>query len=176
MAGRKPKPTALRLLHGNAGKRPLNKKEPKYGKQVKLPKWVPAGAKEEFKRIVGVLGDLELLTAADQAALEAYCVSYARWKTAEAIVDAEGQTVMEPIVNKAGDIVGHKIKRHPATIIAKDERLSMLKAASLFGFDPSSRSRIQLPDGEEQPEDDSSDDDIFAGSEPTAIDQGRTIH
>lgn len=176
MAGRKPKPTAIKELHGNPGKRAVNKKEPKYGGKVKMPKWVPKEAKDEFKRVVEIVGEMELLTATDQAALEAYCVSYARWRTAEAIVDAEGQTVNEPIVNKAGDIVGHKIKRHPATIIAKDERLSMLRAASLFGFDPSSRSRIQLPNGEEAPKDDDTDADLFGGFDEPAIDHGRTVH
>jgi len=29
MAGRKPKPTALKIIEGNPGKRPLNKNEPK---------------------------------------------------------------------------------------------------------------------------------------------------
>jgi P27 family predicted phage terminase small subunit len=164
MAGRKPKPKAMKELHGNPGKRPLNANEPQFSGFVRMPDWVPELAKEEFTRVVEIVGGIDLLKATDQAALEAYAVAYARWRTAEAIVDEEGQTVHEPIVNKAGEIVGHKIKRHPATIVAKDERLSMLKAASLFGFDPSSRSRVQVPEGNgaTPDHDDDGDEDIFA--------------
>jgi P27 family predicted phage terminase small subunit len=52
--------------------------------------------------------------------------------------------VQEPIINKAGEVVGHKTKRHPATTIAKDALASMLRASALFGFDPSSRARLSL--------------------------------
>jgi P27 family predicted phage terminase small subunit len=85
-----------------------------------------------------------MLRAVDTAALASYCQSYARWVSAEKIVDTEGQTIREPIVNKAGQVVAYKTRRHPATIITKDEKTSMHRAASLFGFDPSSRSRINL--------------------------------
>ena len=52
--------------------------------------------------------------------------------------------VQELIINKAGEVVGHKTKRHPATTIAKDALASMLRASALFGFDPSSRARLSL--------------------------------
>lgn len=163
MAGRKPKPTAMKELHGNPGKRPINKQEPKFKGAPVCPTWLTAVAKTEWKRVVVELAELDLLKSTDQAALAAYCQAYSRWRSAEKIVDAEGQMILEPIVNKAGEIVGHKHKRHPATIIAKDERLSMLKAASLFGFDPSSRSRIQVPgaEGPEVPVDDEFDNDLY---------------
>jgi P27 family predicted phage terminase small subunit len=50
-------------------------------------------------------------------------------------------------VSKAGEVVGYKAKRHPATTISKDALASMLRAASLFGFDPSSRSRLSIGEG-----------------------------
>jgi P27 family predicted phage terminase small subunit len=159
MAGRKPKPTAMKALHGNPGKRPMNKQEPKFAGVPVCPIWLSPVAKTEWKRIWSEVAELELLKATDQMALASYCQSYARWQSAEKIVDKEGQTVNEPITgkpNKEGqvDIIGHKIKRHPATIIAKDEKMAMSKLASLLGFDPSSRSRIQVPDGAERPKDD----------------------
>ena len=40
-AGRKPKPTAMKELEGNPGKRKLNKKEPMPGKGMPdCPKWL----------------------------------------------------------------------------------------------------------------------------------------
>jgi P27 family predicted phage terminase small subunit len=149
MSGPAPQPTALRVLHGNPSKRPLNKREPKFGGAPVCPAWLTSIAKAEWKRVVADLSSLDMLRGVDSASLAAYCMSYARWRSAEEIVTAEGQTVQEPIVNKAGEVVGHKIKRHPATTIAKDAQAGMLRASALFGFDPSSRSRLSVGEGTE---------------------------
>ncbi len=146
MPGRKPKPTSMKILQGNPGKRPLNNSEPQFSGLPKCPSWLAKDAKREWKRVTAELAHVGLLKSTDQAALAAYCVAYGRWQTAEAIVTAEGQTVREPIVSKDGAVLGYKTKRHPATIIARDERHSMRASASLFGFDPSSRSRLVVAD------------------------------
>ena len=52
MAGRKPKPTALKKLEGNPGKRKLNTKEPMPGKGMPdCPKWLFPEAKKEWERV-----------------------------------------------------------------------------------------------------------------------------
>lgn len=52
MAGRKPKPTTLKKLEGNPGKRKLNTKEPVPTKGMPdCPKWLLPGAKEEWKKL-----------------------------------------------------------------------------------------------------------------------------
>ena len=147
MPGPAPLPTAVKALRGNPGKRPLNKQEPKFTGTPICPEWLTKVAKQEWDRVVKELASLDMLRAVDSAALAAYCVSYARWQSAEAIVEKQGQTVSEPILSKTGKVLGQKIKRHPATSIAKEAMASMLRASSLFGFDPSSRSRINLGDG-----------------------------
>jgi P27 family predicted phage terminase small subunit len=144
MKGPAPKPTALKLLQGNAGHRPINKREPKFGGVPVCPVWITDVAKAEWARVVADLSALDMLRGVDSASLAAYCLSYARWRSAEEIVTAEGQTVNEPVLNKLGEVVGHKVKRHPATTIAKDSLASMLRASALFGFDPSSRSRLSV--------------------------------
>lgn len=142
MPGPPPKPTPLKKLGGNAGKRKINKREPNFSGAPVCPKWLTATAKEEWKRVTRELAALNMLRSVDSAALSAYCQSFARWQSAEEQIDKEGQTIREPITNKSGEIVGYKVKRHPATTIAKDERSAMHRAASLFGFDPASRTRI----------------------------------
>ena len=144
MRGRRPKPTAQKKLAGNPGKRALNKNEPNFAGVPECPDWLTPLAKDEWQRVTGELSALNMLRSVDTATLASYCQSYARWQSAELIVEKEGQTVREPITNKSGDVVGHKVKRHPATTIAKDEKAALHRAASLFGFDPSSRSRIDL--------------------------------
>ena len=54
MAGRKPKPTALKKPEGNPGKRKLNTKEPMPGKGMPdYPKWLLPEAKKEWEPVGG---------------------------------------------------------------------------------------------------------------------------
>ena len=81
--GRKPKPTALKMLEGNPGGRPLNTKEPKPEKKApRCPSWLEDEAKKEWKRMAKVLENMGLLTEMDMAAFAGYCQAYARWKEA----------------------------------------------------------------------------------------------
>ena len=49
--GRKPKPTAMKVLEGNPGGRPLNKNEPKPDKKApRCPAWLEEEAKKECHR------------------------------------------------------------------------------------------------------------------------------
>ena len=58
MAGRKPKPTAIKELEGNPGKRKLNKKEPKPDKEMPVcPEWLLPEAKAEWERLCEKLSD-----------------------------------------------------------------------------------------------------------------------
>ena len=67
--GRKPKPTALKMLEGNPGGRPLNTKEPKPEKKApRCPSWLEDEAKKEWKRMAKVLENMGLLTEMDMAA------------------------------------------------------------------------------------------------------------
>ena len=62
MAGRKPKPTALKKLEGNPGKRKLNTKEPAPAKGMPdCPKWLLPEAKEEWKRLCQKLSDKDVV-------------------------------------------------------------------------------------------------------------------
>ena len=170
MPGRKPKPTAIKEHHGNPGKRPLNKKEPKFAGTPKCPVWLSPIAKEEWDRIISLTAEMELVRAVDQSVLAAYCQAYARWRQAEQEIDREGATVRVYKTNKAGEIVMQEgvpvveIKRHPAVLNSKDAVAQMTKCAASFGFDPSSRSRVQVPEGQGQEKplgDDNSDDDYL---------------
>jgi phage terminase small subunit len=50
--GRKPKPTILKLLEGNPGKKPLNMNEPKPEMTApECPSWLEAEAQEEWHRM-----------------------------------------------------------------------------------------------------------------------------
>lgn len=93
MAGRKPKPTAVKKLEGNPGKRKLNTKEPIPAKGMpECPEWLLAEAKKEWERLADLMNQMGVLTEVDMAAFAAYCQSYARWKEAQEHISSEGST------------------------------------------------------------------------------------
>jgi len=149
-------PTAVKLLHGNPGKRAINTKEPKFSGTPTCPAWLPLEAKREWRRAYALLEPHGILKATDEAVFAAYCLAYARWKSAEKIVEAEGQTVREPVTSRSGHDTGRsKIKAHPAVAIARAERQSMMRLVALLGLDPSNRSRVQtgIPESMDTEED-----------------------
>jgi P27 family predicted phage terminase small subunit len=144
MAGRRPKPTAIRELEGNRGKRPLNQGEPKPKGIPTCPSHLDADAKREWKRIGPELMRLGLLTAVDRAALAAYCAAYSRWAAAERNVQKFGVVIKAP---RTGTPM-----HNPYVQVANTSLDQMRKFAIEFGLTPASRSRIQadpLPSDED---------------------------
>src|SRR6476620_7381333 len=97
MRGRKPKPTMLKVLDGNPGRRPLNECEPAAPQGVpECPDWLSDEAKAEWKRVIPELQMMGLLSSADRAALAAYCTAWCRWVEAEEMVKKFGTIVKSP--------------------------------------------------------------------------------
>jgi len=94
MRGRRPKPTRLKVLTGNPGKRPMNKHEPKPEPAVPgcLNELGPV-ARREWDRLASELCKLKILTALDRAALAAYCGAYALWAEATEAIQKFGTMV-----------------------------------------------------------------------------------
>lgn len=134
MAGRRPKPTAIKLLEGNPGKRELNKYEPKPEKKMPVcPDWLEPEAKNEWRRLAKVMGDMGILTDIDQKAFATYCQCYARWRNAEEFLSQHGTVFKTP---------SGYIQQLPQVRIAHDYSKQMMRIASEFGLTPASRSRI----------------------------------
>ena len=97
--GRKRKPAHIHVLHGNPGKRKINKNEPK----PKIPKEVPKPPKDvglnvigrrEWKRVAKSLYNLKLLTDIDITNLLGYCLSYQHWITSNKKLKRDGLMVI----------------------------------------------------------------------------------
>ena len=72
MRGRKPKPTRLKLIEGNPGKRATNQHEPRPEPKVPTcPAHLCPAAKAEWKRLAQELFVLGIVTALDRAAASA---------------------------------------------------------------------------------------------------------
>ena len=76
--GAKPKPQALRVLNGNAGKRPINYLEPDTGEMdLSPPTHLSAEALAHWKRTAPMLSKAGVLKASDFDLLAVYCETYA---------------------------------------------------------------------------------------------------
>jgi P27 family predicted phage terminase small subunit len=136
MVGRRPKPTALKLLDGNPGHRAMNNSEPLFTGIPTCPKHLDKVAKAEWKRVAGELAATGLLTTVDRAALAAYCSAWSRWVTAEEAIQKFGMVIKSP---KSGFPI-----QNPYVGVANTALDHLRKFASEFGMTPSSRSRINV--------------------------------
>ncbi len=138
MRGRKPKPTVLKALEGNPGRRPINDREPVPPEGVpECPDFLDDAARGEWLHTSAVLKDMGLLTPADRAALAAYCTAYSRWVHAEEQVKKYGTIAKSPTK-------GFPMKS-PYLTIADQAMEAMRKFMVEFGLTPSARSRIKVP-------------------------------
>lgn len=141
MRGRRPKPTRVKVLTGNPGKRPLNRDEPRPEPAApECPTELGPVAHREWNRLVGELTKLRMLTNLDRAALAAYCGAYALWAEATEAIQKYGTMVKSPS--------GYPVQS-PYVSIANRQAEIMMRIASEFGFTPASRSRISAPPSRE---------------------------
>jgi P27 family predicted phage terminase small subunit len=142
MRGRRPKPTRMKVLTGNPGKRPLNVEEPRPEPCIPdCPPELGPAARQEWQRLTAELGALRILTALDRDALAAYCSAYGLWAEAIEAIGKYGTMVKSPS--------GYPIQS-PYVSIANRQAEIMMRIAAEFGFTPASRSRISTSTRQEQ--------------------------
>lgn len=134
--GPRPKPTRLKELAGNPGKRPLNRGEPKPKAGVPTPpSHLDGTARREWKRISQQLAACRLLTAVDRTALALYCTAYSRWAEAEKQVREVGTVVR----TKNGYPV-----LSPYLIVANKAMEQLTRLLAELGLSPAARTRISI--------------------------------
>ena len=108
--GRKPKPTHLKLIEGNPGKRPIRTgPERPVTTMPEPPDHLNADARTEWDRVAHGLHALRLLDTVDRAALAAYCTAYARWVQAERVITESRLTVSVGDASKQVSISVRKV-------------------------------------------------------------------
>lgn len=132
--GPRRKPTKLKILQGNPGKRPIKKDEidPKV-EAPGPPAHLSKNAKIEWRRIVKILVDLELMSKMDRTALAAYCVAYDRWAEAEKKIQMEGLTI---------ETTNGNIIQNPSVGIANKAMLILHRFLVEFGMTPAARTKV----------------------------------
>jgi P27 family predicted phage terminase small subunit len=98
-SGRRPAPTAIKLLRGNPGKRPINPNEPTIrpaDPSFDKPPAELAGdlaAAGEWRRVAPLLRAAGLVSESERAALTALCQQWSRYLAAHAQVIALGMCI-----------------------------------------------------------------------------------
>ena len=135
MAG-KPKPTQLKIITGNPGRRPLPENEPKPSrcKTLRAPKELTPAAKTQWRKVAKQLDDAGILTEVDTEALVLYCEAYARWRAAQAQIDKYGLVVK----SRNGFPT-----QSPYVPIVHEAFRQMRQLLTDFGMTPSSRTKVQ---------------------------------
>lgn len=147
MRGRKPKPSAIKELEGNPGKRAINTQEPKPESVIpSCPPHLIGPARTEWKRITKELEKLKIISLIDKAALSGYCIAYADVIKATNKIKKQGEVI---ISEKGG------LYQNPWVSIRNSAIDRMVKIAAEFGMTPSSRSRVKVktPTEEDKMED-----------------------
>jgi len=145
-SGRRPKPTALKLLAGNPGKRPLNQDEPKPAGPVKKPEGLSARASDAWDREAPKCQRMNTLTAADVEAFATLCELIA---TRELIAKEKSSAefrllVQEATVDHDGD-THLKVRENPLLRMERQTASAMRAYLEMFGLNASSRSKIRTP-------------------------------
>jgi len=129
-SGRKKKPTMLKLVTGNPGRRPININEPEpLTAEVVAPDWLDQEAKNKWAEILKLC---RWITAADSDVLALYCDSYAHYVKAQKI------SIKTPVVKTPEG----KMIKNPAWTARGEAFNQMRSAGSELGLSPSSRAGI----------------------------------
>lgn len=150
-SGRKPTPTALKLVKGNPGKRAVNKKEAVVSlAEPTPPSFLSDEAKVEWGRVVGTLFRVGLMTELDRGALAAYCQAYGRWAQAESALSRMAELNPNTMALTISTSNGNAIQ-NPMVGIANKAKADMVRYALEFGMSPSARSKVDAhPDDHEK--------------------------
>jgi phage terminase small subunit len=142
-SGRRPQPTALKVLRGNPGKRPLNTDEPTPPPgDVEKPSTLSRPAADIWDRLVPLAIAMKTVTRADATAFAMLCELQATLEWAAGRKDPPPRNPRE----SKGRWVRRSHERLAAAIkIEKDFAPIIRPYYALFGLEPVSRAKIHVP-------------------------------
>ncbi|OXM63134.1 phage terminase small subunit P27 family [Amycolatopsis vastitatis] len=132
--GPDPKPTALRILHGDRKDR-INDEEPvPPTAEIESPDWASEQAREIWARLAPGLESRGVLTAWDTDAFLVLCEALARYRAATQLVNGSALLVQG----------GSGLMKNPALVVQAEAERTFLTYASRFGLTPSDRASIKV--------------------------------
>jgi len=144
MAGRRPKPTALKQLQGTLRKDRTNANEPKPEALSKgIPKHLSKEARKYWQESFKLLDGAGILAVTDTDSLALYCETKARWIHAKKRLEKDG------LVIKAQS--GFPVQNPYLQIMNKSHE-QMMKLIVEFGMTPAARTKVNAtPKDDEEP-------------------------
>lgn len=98
---------------------------------VKVPRGLPAEGRREWLRVVPILVERGVLSDADLAGLEDYCLCVGRLHECESSISEKGVLIDG--------------KRNPAILAARQYRDNVMRWSELYGLTPVTRGRVTQP-------------------------------
>lgn len=148
--GPRPVPAVLKVLAGNPGRRPIQGDGSRGGRlrrgRPDRPPELTDEAAAEWDRVATELEAVGTLAVADRGILAAYCLAVADMLAAMAEIHQAGRFVDEPVQSSKGEIVGTRIREHPAVKLLNQATTRVSRLADALGLTPSSRSRTEVPE------------------------------
>ncbi|WP_340382299.1 phage terminase small subunit P27 family [Streptomyces sp. SS7] len=143
--GPAPKPTQLRVLHGDRKDR-INADEPQPSAgEIAAPDWLGDRALEVWDAYAPDLEAKRVLTAWDVEAFAAWCDAVARRRDAAEHVDEEGAVVEMPVFNKNGEETGTRRGKNPWLLALDAADAQVRTYGARFGLTPSDRAGLKIP-------------------------------
>jgi P27 family predicted phage terminase small subunit len=104
------------------------------------PAWLSKDAKAEWRRVMPAMVTRRILTVADLASFENYCLAIGTVREMERTLQINGYTF---------ETEGGAIKRHPAVAIQSDAMTRARLLAAELGLTPVSRARPTIRDDDD---------------------------
>ena len=149
MRGRKPKPVERQITEGDPSKRGKGKLERKAAAGIKAspglppcPRHLKGRSRSAWKFFSAELAAMKLDKRPDGPMLEGTCRAYERAVKADLILDKQGLTVEDKFVDKDGEVLVLRVRKHPAVEISNRSWLIVKAFCSEFGLTPVSRIRL----------------------------------
>lgn len=134
-AGRKPKPSGLRLIDGNAGHRPQNTEEPQPKGELGPPHHDLTEVQKEIWREQAAAVGPGHLTSADRSVFRRWVIAESRGRDAASKVNDTGMLIKGP---------NGGWQYNPFEALERKWAKEVARLDSELGFTPSSRSRVKV--------------------------------
>ena len=140
MRGPAPKPSSIRMLEGNAAKRPMPSNEPSpLAGEPDMPLHLDREARREWKRLVPILLSMRVLTVADGVALANLCQAYSMLVRAHQAMQQAAKAGGSGLLMKTPS--GY-VQQSPLIGIINSQVEIINRISREFGLTPASRTRV----------------------------------
>lgn len=146
MRGRKPTNTAIKLVTGNPGHRPLPENEPKFKNKIpECPLCLNEAGRAKWEEKSKLLFDAGVLTEADGETLAMYCWIWSQivMLTAELKTHADYMAYDIKINEDTGDEIKVNAKTNPLCVRLESLYAEYRAYSALLGLDPANRGKIK---------------------------------